>query len=921
MDDIVFIWLGLLGFAYLLLGPVSIILSIVTRRRLRDAEARIGSLTQRLETFERPPAPLPVAVAEPGAQAAPEPATDVGEPIPEAPVPATEPSPEPVRPAAIPDRPRRSFEEAFGTRWVVWVGGVALALGALLLVRYSIEAGFFGPAARVATGLLLAVALVGGGEKLRRQERGQGLPSFVDIPAVLTASGAISAFGSLYAAYAVCDFIGGPFAFLLLALVAFGCLLAANRHGPALAAIGLLGSMVTPALVSSEAPNPFVLTTYLAIVAAVTFTLAHVRRWLWLALSTSAGAGLWTIPLWNLVWERVRETVAPVPAFAAGSLHLILQAAMATLVLSVLPYRGEVRRRAPYDADALVVPALFALLAWWWLNLGGRYGQYGTGWIVCAAALLTIMASAGLFSRPARLLVAAAGLFTLALLFFWPAREPISLFPGSWQEAARLLARPLADPGGFAGFALIAALGLAVIATRRLRVDWRLDARDCAVLAGTSALTPLGALVIAYLRLGPGRTDWLFATLAAALAVLFVFAATRFREAFNDAGSDDRARLEFGLGAAASASFAALALAMVLAINGGMLTVSLALAALGCAYVSVRMQIPALRWCVAGFGVAIAARLVWDPRIVGESLGTTPVFNWLLFGYGVPALAFGWSARMLRRAGEEDTPVRIAQSAAIVLSGFLVLFEIRHALYQGDIFSERSGLVEQGLMTVSAFGFSAVLARLDAAHGSIVFRVASYVFGIVSLVTTVIGLGLVENPWISNEEIIGGAVFNTLLLGYAIPALAAYGLARTIRDVRPKPYVLLVRIATMLLTFAYLSLETRRLFHDGYIGLFHGSSDAEIYTYSAVWLGFGILLLAYGLWRVSREVRLASAAFVTLSVLKVFLIDLAGLEGLLRAMSFIGLGIALIGIGLVYQKLVFRPRPPGDALPVPGDVV
>jgi uncharacterized membrane protein len=47
-------------------------------------------------------------------------------------------------------------------------------------------------------------------------------------------------------------------------------------------------------------------------------------------------------------------------------------------------------------------------------------------------------------------------------------------------------------------------------------------------------------------------------------------------------------------------------------------------------------------------------------------------------------------------------------------------------------------------------------------------------------------------------------------------------------------------------------------------------------------------------------------------VFKVFLLDLAGLEGVLRALSFLGLGAALIGIGLVYQKLVFARRPDGD---------
>jgi uncharacterized membrane protein len=67
-----------------------------------------------------------------------------------------------------------------------------------------------------------------------------------------------------------------------------------------------------------------------------------------------------------------------------------------------------------------------------------------------------------------------------------------------------------------------------------------------------------------------------------------------------------------------------------------------------------------------------------------------------------------------------------------------------------------------------------------------------------------------------------------------------------------------------------------------------------------------IVLLAFGLWRASLEARLASGLFVVAAVLKVFLYDLAQLTGILRALSFIGLGVVLIGIGVVYQKLVFR---------------
>ncbi len=55
----------------------------------------------------------------------------------------------------------RTIETALGTRWAVWVGGLALALGGLFLIRYSIEAGIFGPAERLMMAFLLGVVLVG----------------------------------------------------------------------------------------------------------------------------------------------------------------------------------------------------------------------------------------------------------------------------------------------------------------------------------------------------------------------------------------------------------------------------------------------------------------------------------------------------------------------------------------------------------------------------------------------------------------------------------------------------------------------------------------------------------------------------------------------------------------------------------------
>ena len=53
--------------------------------------------------------------------------------------------------------------------------------------------------------------------------------------------------------------------------------------------------------------------------------------------------------------------------------------------------------------------------------------------------------------------------------------------------------------------------------------------------------------------------------------------------------------------------------------------------------------------------------------------------------------------------------------------------------------------------------------------------------------------------------------------------------------------------------------------------------------------------------------RYASAAVVVATVLKVFLIDMRDLTGIWQALSFIGLGVVLMGIGWFYQRLLFPP--------------
>jgi uncharacterized membrane protein len=123
------------------------------------------------------------------------------------------------------------------------------------------------------------------------------------------------------------------------------------------------------------------------------------------------------------------------------------------------------------------------------------------------------------------------------------------------------------------------------------------------------------------------------------------------------------------------------------------------------------------------------------------------------------------------------------------------------------------------------------------------------------------------------------------------------------RGVRPRWYVLLLSGLALALLFAFVTLSVRHAFHGSQLDDFL-VTDAENWTYSAVWLLFGIALLLSGMWRRSATVRAASGLVIAAVICKVFLLDMAALTGVLRAASFLGLGATLILIGRLYQRLL-----------------
>ena len=116
--------------------------------------------------------------------------------------------------------------------------------------------------------------------------------------------------------------------------------------------------------------------------------------------------------------------------------------------------------------------------------------------------------------------------------------------------------------------------------------------------------------------------------------------------------------------------------------------------------------------------------------------------------------------------------------------------------------------------------------------------------------------------------------------------------------------------------FVWLSLEVRLLFHPGARLGGAGVLDAEMWTFSGVWLAYGAVLMAAGIRFGARMVRLAALAVIAVVVGKVFLVDMAELGGLWRVLSFLGLGLSLIGLGAVFRRFVVTSlAPPAEEMP------
>lgn len=799
-----------------------------------------------------------------------------------------EPGPWSAKPAPAeptPARERPDIETALGTRWAVWVGGLALAFGGVFLIRYSIESGFFGPGARLTMAALFGLILVGGGEFIRRT--GFRVPiqngGSAYIPAILTAAGAFTLFGAIYAAHGIYGFIGAGPAFTLLGIVGVATIAAALAHGQALAGLGLLGSMVTPVLISSTAPNYWALFGYLAIVLVATAAVARTRRWSLLIGAAFIGTGLWTL---------LYLADAPLASFA-----IVLFMSAVTLAALAWLWLGRSDEETELDWPSMV-PAFFVAVTALVLFIHPTYAALG-GPLRGTLLLLGMLAVA--LYRPAAVSMLFAAGFAVVLIYL---RNAIG---GTFD-----LELPI---GGLT----VEGLPIEVAGSTLTRIGWGLglvfagagfwNARRQVVAAplraaswaGWGVAVPLVVLFSLWIAYGNPDRDLVRALVAAVLVAAFVAGGEWIARGEQPPLTGGPA-VSFALGGAG----VALLLALHMGFGSGFTTVLLGLAAVVPALATRQRIYPVLGWLSVAAAIAVLARVAFDPTIVGaDVLGRTPVFNWLLPGYGIPALAFGFAAWQLART-TNGRPRLVMEAVAALFALLTVAMLVRHAMNGGVITSNAPTLAEQAIYTLISLGGAAIMVALDMRSPSAVLRYGSLGMGVLSVLFILAQHFVVLNPLFTDEATGRIPFFNLLFLAYLLPAAAAAGLAFYARGKRPKWYSAMLALVAALLAFAYATLSVRRLFQGENIALWAGLGQVETYTYSALWLAMGVGLLVAGVTLKSQVLRIASAALISIAVAKVFLFDMSELEGVLRALSFIGLGAVLIGIGLFYQRLLTR---------------
>ncbi len=740
--------------------------------------------------------------------------------------------------------PRFDFEDLFGRLLPIWAGGVTLAAAGFFLVRWSIDAGLLTPVVRVLLAGLFGIALVAGAEAAFRWRDRVADPR---VAQALAGAGLATLYAAFYLAGSAYGLIGSSLAFVGLAAVTAAAIGLSFRFGLPSAVLALVGGFAAPALVGSEDANLPLLTLYLALVTTgLAFTGQRQDR-AWLGVAALAGGLGWGA---LLIANGVNRT----PEMLVLGAYLVLLGA----IVPVLSGGGG----RPHWIVRVGAAGLAAVQLAVLVQQGG-FGPLEWGLYLLLGAALAWFGWREAAMREANAVAAAVG---VALVGFWP--------EASGQE-----------------FALVASGIAAIFAVVPLAQLWRGSGRTIDV--GQATGVALGVSAMMHLRF----LDDLYAAPAPLVALpLVVFAGVAATAAWL-AQRADHANSRWAWAAQGVAALIAYdaagqlapqeSLAWLTAIVGsamawrasrlfGALAV---LAAIGLLWALG----PLSTWTVAGVqglgGKAILAGAL--PSLRAVSLYLLPL--------AALSSAWGWGAadgKGLRRL------LAVAAVGSLIVT-IHVVFRLLFAAALGANFTQ-TGVIERFMWEALLLGAAWLSHSRGWTRIALVLALAALAhFGWFAIV--------LHNPLWSEQAVGPLPVANGLVAMYGA-GLAALALLRRWLPAEPRWLDWLVDIPAMI-AIALFSLSELRQAFAGSILSAPPVSPAEDLLRSLTGI---VLAIGFLLWgsrgQGGRSWRVGSLVVMVIAVLKVFLVDAAGLEGLGRVASFMALGFSLIGIGWFYNR-------------------
>ncbi|MFW2543859.1 DUF2339 domain-containing protein [Primorskyibacter sp. 2E107] len=808
----------------------------------------------------------------------------------------------PPKPPAAPKRPSvlaaqlSRLTHWLRENWFYAAAAASLALAGLFLVQYGVENGLLPPAARVAAALSFGVLLIAGGEVIRRRFGDSEASATAYLPSVLSGAGLVSIFGGLVAARMLYGLIAPTPALVLLFAAALGGLLLGWRHGPLLAAIGLIGGMLAPFLVGGSSDTPQTLFAYFALLAALGLGFDTLRRWAWISVlsvvfATAAG---WLLLSVSLNTDAFGISFAAFVAILAILATLIPARGLTPdhdgpcLVEAVLKRQGKPIFPALLSLGTLLaaIPAI--------LLIAGHSPM--TAW--AAILVLTALGAAyALWSLRAPALQDHALLPTLGLLAICAVNDlNAPIFDALRQHLADTASQTETRFSLDITWMLLAATVLSVVFAWRSQTG----AENRLPWAGAAALTaPLAGLLLEATRHPAGIIGaYPWALHGLALAALMTLMAERLARQTPE----DKSRTALPV----LSALACLAFALAITLTSTALTLAIAATIVAAAALDRRFDLPLMGAYIAAGVVAIGLRLTFDPG-VGWATQTTLLPMLLAYGGSLTALLAAYALMQGRPRPKSRV---FLESAAWSVAGMTLSLTLFHII--------RTFAPEAGLQTHWGYGLLAALwsgvamaqlFRQELGGWLRPLRIAlAALFGVIAGVFLLLLL-TDFNPLIGRETVLGPVLLNTLIPAYLLPAaflaIAACRLTR-----QPKALRRSLVCAALALAAFWVMLTIRHGWQGGSgMRLNAGVTQPELYSYTVALLLAGAALFYQALARRSDLLRRAGVAIIALAVAKVFVIDISGLSGLVRVFSFLLLGLSLAGLAWLNRWVQGRAAP------------